>query len=103
MARPPYDRGKLYCIGRRELDQNKGRTVYQVIGMKNLLIAFAVITAGVAVWRLQVAPASSAWGYWPPLSLGLTVATTVILSLGQSPIFPLLCRIPGLRGIAPDI
>lgn len=77
--------------------------MYQSIGVATILRLFAIIALVVGVAVVAVWPPTSLIGWWKPISTGVSVSSVLILSLGQSPAFPWLCRQKWIRDVAPDI
>lgn len=77
--------------------------MYQAIGVKKLLTIFALLAAVIAVGRAALWPPESIFGWWSPVSVGMAASTALIVGIGQSFLFPWICRIPIVRDFAPDI
>jgi hypothetical protein len=77
--------------------------VYQSIGLAKVFTLFALIAGVVAVGTFWLLQPTTLLGWWKPISFGMTASSLLIIGIGQSPLFPLLCRLRGLRDIAPDI
>lgn len=84
--------------------------MYQIFGLKALITAYAMIASLVATICLLIQGADvpfSVWGWpeflWKPASVGLTVTGLLFWLLGQTGIFPALCRHTRFQKIFPDI
>lgn len=77
--------------------------MYQVIGLKNLLVAFAAIALAIFFWRLETADPATWIGHLPLVGQAISLSSLAIIGVGQSPLFPVICRIPWIRDFAPDL
>lgn len=77
--------------------------MYQSIGLGKIFTLFALIAGAVAVGTFWLMPPTNLLGWWKPVSFGMTASSFLIIGIGQSFLFPMLCRLWGLRDIAPDI
>ncbi len=80
--------------------------MYQILGIKNALSLFGLLCAAVIVaWAVLFPPAdlSSISGWWKIASGSVSGSALVVGLIGQSPLFPLLCRLPFVRSWLPPI
>jgi hypothetical protein len=89
--------------------------MYAVIGLKNLLVAYATLAAilfcGILIAEnSELVLTSSAdrplalIGFvWGTAGKGLSGAGAIMWLFGETPLFPKVCRLPGLRTIFPDL
>ena len=77
--------------------------MYQSIGVAKLFTLFALIAAAVAVAKVALAPPETLFGWWAPISLGISVSGGLIVGVGQSFAFPWICRLKFIRDLSPDI
>jgi hypothetical protein len=81
--------------------------MYQVLGISRALTVFGVLCAVLGVcWWLAAPPSNEAWqwwGLWRTMSGAVTQASLLVYIFGQTPIFPLLCRLRFLRDWFPPI
>lgn len=80
--------------------------MYQVLGIQKCLFYFAtlciIIFGALSFWRF--AEVFGGFGaFWRVCSTSVSVATFAVLILGQTPIFPLICRLPLVRKYFPPI
>lgn len=77
--------------------------MYQIIGITRLLKWYAALTAALAVALVLAFPPTK-WGdLWSPISTAGVVTAAILLVLGQSKVFPLLCRWSPLGRIFPPL
>ncbi len=77
--------------------------MYQSIGLGKIIGLFALIAGAVAVGTIWLMPPTTLFGWWKPVSFGMTASSLLIVGIGQSFVFPMLCRVWGIRDVAPDI
>jgi len=80
--------------------------MYQTIGIAKALTFFATLSGIVfVVWLLVEPPPSDAslHYWWGAISKSVAATALMVAALGQSPIFPYLCKIPGVSSYFPDI
>lgn len=80
--------------------------MYQVIGIKQALALFGGLCGLLFVGWAVVAPpqdSGAAWEWWKIASGAVTEAAVLVTVLGQTPLFPLLCRLPLVRNWLPPI
>jgi hypothetical protein len=81
--------------------------VYQVLGISRALTLFGVLCTVLSVCWLLVAPPSNEtwqwWGLWKIMSGAVTQAGLLVYFIGQTSVFPSLCRLPFLRDWFPPI
>ena len=80
--------------------------MYQVLGIQKCLGYFAlfcfIIFGGLSFWRLpEVFSGFSA--FWPVAKMAMGISTIVLLGLGQTPLFPWICKLPVVRRFFPPI
>ena len=78
--------------------------MYQVLGIQKCLGYFAlfcfIIFGGLSFWRLpEVFSGFSA--FWPVAKMAMGISTIVLLGLGQTPLFPWICKLPVVRRFFP--
>ena len=77
--------------------------MYQVIGLQKILIAIGVLATLVfAAWIFLVPPAGTLQMLGIAYRSALTVAVAVLF-IGQTPLFPKLCRLPLINALVPDL
>lgn len=62
-----------------------------------------MIAALVAIGKVAFWPPENLLAWWSPVSLGMAVSSGLIVGVGQSSLFPWICRLPGIAGVSPDI
>lgn len=79
--------------------------MYQIIGVGKALSYFALLCAALAVAWVALAPAppDNLAGWWKPVSFSATIGGAVVALVGQTPIFPFLCRRTWLGLLFPPI
>ena len=86
--------------------------MYQLIGPAALAkwfawlagcIAVLTMAAGLLIGRPTPAGVPLLWWFWTSLGTGVTVAGLVLFGLGNTGLFPWLCRLRPLNGIFPDL
>lgn len=77
--------------------------MYQSIGVAKLFTLFALIAGVVAATKVAFWPPATWFAWWSPVSLGMAVSSGLIVGVGQSFLFPWICRLPFVRDMAPDI
>ncbi|WP_039011214.1 hypothetical protein [Pseudomonas brassicacearum] len=80
--------------------------MYQVLGIQKCLGYFAllcfIVFGGLSFWRLpEVFSGFSA--FWSVAKVAVGVSTIVLLGVGQTPMFPWICKLPFLRNFFPPI
>ncbi|MGO2513079.1 hypothetical protein [Marinomonas polaris] len=77
--------------------------MYQSLGIKNLLTGFAGIALSIFFIVYFSSQPSSLFELIKKMSLSITIASSLVLILGQTKAFPLLCRLPIVRDFFPPI
>lgn len=80
--------------------------MYQIFGIGRALTYFALLCGAVSVVRLVLQPASDARSMMAivqVLATSVTWTGVVVAAIGQSPLFPWMCRAPLVRGYLPPI
>lgn len=77
--------------------------MYQLFGIRSCLAIFGFACGFVLVIWVWFAPPSEIDEAWDLISGSVAIVSAVVVLLGQTPIFPKLCRLPGLNLLFPDI
>lgn len=84
--------------------------MYPLIGLPRLFAGYAGFAAVVAVATFLLWPSATPTHLWgwreyigAPVGVGLTAASALVAVLGQTCLFPQICRLPGLRDILPAL
>ena len=80
------------------------RTMYEIFGLKRLLRGFAALCGiiAVALWASFDAT-HSIMGFARYLSAAVTIGLALIWAVGETKLFPWLCRLPPINLVLPDI
>lgn len=80
--------------------------MYQIIGAKRSITLFGLLCAAIiALWAV-IAPPAQAYSigqWWKITSGSVSLAALAVGLIGQSPIFPWLCRLPFVRSWFPPL
>lgn len=80
--------------------------MYQVLGIQKLLFYFAlfclIVFGALSFWRLPKVFNDFA-SFWSIAKISMGIATVVLLSGGQTPLFPKICKLPLVRKYFPPI
>jgi len=77
--------------------------MYQSVGIVGMLKAFGALVAAVLLTLISMDGGLSAGELIRKISSSVTIAALIFLALGQSPLFPIFCRLPIIRGYFPPI
>ncbi len=77
--------------------------MYQSIGIKNLLTVACLLAILVFITLTSIETVDSIYDYLKRASLSATVAGLLIYLVGQTPFFPLFCKLPVVRAVFPPI
>jgi hypothetical protein len=77
--------------------------MYQLFGIKTCLTAFAMISGAVALLFWWWMPPADLAASWRIVSSSVTIVAVLTTLIGQTPAFPWVCRLPGVRWLFPDI
>ncbi len=77
--------------------------MYQIFGISKCLGPFALLTGVISLvwWWLHVPTSPS--GYWSIISGSVTIASILVFIVGQTGLFPIVCRWPLVRNFFPDL
>jgi hypothetical protein len=76
--------------------------MYQIMGLKVFVAWSAAVAAAIAVISAYLSGANDILWLYKSASYGVS-GIALMLMIGQSPAFPLLCRLPVVRLVFPDI
>ena len=77
--------------------------MYQAIGLHRILWAYGVATCLLLLaWGLASPPASW-WEWWKLVTASAGAVGTAVTAVGQSPLFPMLCRLPLVNRTFPNL
>jgi hypothetical protein len=80
--------------------------MYQILGIRSALTLFGLLCAAViALWAVLAPPTdpSSLKEWWKIASGAVSGCGLIVALIGQSPLFPLVCRLPLVRSWFPPI
>lgn len=77
--------------------------MYQVVGLWKILTSFALVAALLALALAQIRSPIQIGEIWRLGSFAVSLTGALMLALGQTPLFPLLCRLPVVRSVFPPI
>lgn len=77
--------------------------MYKVLGIKASLSYFALLCGVIFVVIYSLWTPSGVNSVWSRFSLAVTIGTFLVLILGQTPLFAVLCKLPLVRSIFPPI
>ena len=80
--------------------------MYQILGVQRALTYFGLLSAAVfAIWAKFDPPSdwTSISAIWKLASGAVTVAALIVTVFGQTPLFPLICRLPLIRSWLPPL
>lgn len=77
--------------------------MYQLIGPWRLLTAFGTLAAIIALSHSLFVPVSGFSDLWRVASTSVTLAGVVVLLVGQTALFPIVCRLPLVNRWLPPI
>lgn len=77
--------------------------MYQMIGTARLLANFGILTSIIALIYGNIYPPENASGLWKIASVSSTFTGLLVLIIGQTPLFTIICRLPIIRDYFPHI
>ena len=77
--------------------------MYQLIGPWKLLTAFGTVAAFIALLYNWISPISAISELWRVASVSVTFSGILLLLVGQTDLFPVLCRLPVISSWLPPI
>jgi hypothetical protein len=80
--------------------------MYQILGISRALSLFGLLCAAVIALWVIIAPPSDPFslkGLWKIGSSAVSASALLVTLIGQTPIFPMLCRLPFVRNWFPPI
>jgi hypothetical protein len=81
-------------------------SMYQVLGIQKCLGYFAllcfIVFGALSFWRLPEVFSEFA-AFWSVAKMAMGVSTVLLLGVGQTPLFPWLCKLPLVRKFFPPI
>jgi hypothetical protein len=77
--------------------------MYQLFGMSKMAGAFGTVAAIIALILVYLWPVSDPTEFWRVASLAVSITGGLMLVVGQTAIFPWLCRLWGIRDFIPPI
>lgn len=77
--------------------------MYQVLGIQKCLSYFFFLCLFVFVALSLFYQPSELKDYWSLIKFTVTITTVILLGVGQTSLFPLICRLPSLRNFFPPI
>ncbi|MEX2375436.1 MAG: hypothetical protein WD942_07595 [Dehalococcoidia bacterium] len=75
--------------------------MYQIIGVKRALTVFGLLCAATIILWVTLAPPAQPYMWWRIASGSVTLVALVVGLVGQTAIFPWLCRLPLVRSWFP--
>jgi len=77
--------------------------MYQLIGIAAALRYFALLCGVIFIGLFLYLKPTEVKAYWSAISLAVTIATLLVLLIGQTGLFPLVCRLPLVANLFPNI
>jgi|SynMetStandDraft_2_1070026.scaffolds.fasta_scaffold01333_2 hypothetical protein len=85
------------------MEQGRWEDMYQLIGINAALRYFALLCGVIFIGLFLYLKPTEFKGYWSAVSLAVTIATVLVLLIGQTGLFPLVCRLPLVANLFPSI
>lgn len=77
--------------------------MYQSVGIMGVLRCFGALVAAIFIVLVSIDSGLSAGEMIRKISSSVTIAAFIFLVIGQSPLFPNICKLPIIRGYFPPI
>lgn len=77
--------------------------MYQVLGFQKCLSSLLFLCLFVFAGLTVCFPPNELGGYWSLIKLSVSITTVILFVLGQSPVFPWICKLPWIRNYFPPI
>ena len=77
--------------------------MYQIFGLKRFLTGFAILVGVIAIPFVFFGDQQDIRAWFGAISKAATIGGVLVWFFGQTPIFPMVCRLPVLRNVFPDI